>query len=64
MPEISVDSAKEPHSYGIKAENTFWCRQGILSVKQLKESEDEQILADIAASIRRGGAIACQQGTP
>lgn len=51
MPEISVDSAKEPHGYGIKAENTFWCRQGILSVKQLKESEDEQMLADIAASI-------------
>lgn len=51
MPEISVDSAKEPHDYGIKAEETPWCRQGILSVKQLKESEDEQVIADIAASI-------------
>ncbi|NJD68810.1 MAG: DUF262 domain-containing protein [candidate division NC10 bacterium] len=51
MPEISVDSAREPHGYGVKAEQIFWCRQGILSVKQLRESEDEQMLADIAASI-------------
>ena len=32
MPEISVDSAKDTHGYGIKAEQTLWCRQGILSV--------------------------------
>lgn len=51
MPEISVDSAREPHGYGIRAENTPWCRQGILSVKQLRESEDDQTVADIAASI-------------
>ncbi len=51
MPEISVESAKEPHGYGITAEDTPWCKQGILSVKQVKESEDEQTLADIAASV-------------
>lgn len=51
MPEISVDSAKQPHGYGIQAEQTFWCRQGVMSVKQLRESDDEQFLADIAASI-------------
>ena len=51
MPEISVDSEKQPHGYGIQAEQTPWCRQGILSVKQLRESEDEQTVADIAASI-------------
>src|SRR3990172_1499852 len=51
MPEISVDTAKEPHGYGIKAEQTFWCKQGVLSIKQLRESEDEQTIADIAASI-------------
>jgi hypothetical protein len=53
MPEISVDTTKEPHGYGIKADETFWCKQGILSIKQLKESEDEQTLADIAVSIVR-----------
>jgi hypothetical protein len=57
MPEISVDSAKEPHAYGIRAEETLWCRQGILSVKQLKDSEDEQIVADIAASILKAAPL-------
>ncbi|MBN1508483.1 MAG: DUF262 domain-containing protein [Sedimentisphaerales bacterium] len=57
MPEISVDSTKEPHGYGIRAESTLWCRQGILSVKQLKDSEDEQIVADIAASVLKGAPL-------
>lgn len=51
MPEISVDSDRQPHGYGVRAEDTLWCRQGILSVKQVKQSEDEQLIADLAASI-------------
>jgi len=51
MPEISVDTGRKPHGYGIRAEDTFWCQQGILSIKQLKESEDEQLIADIAVSV-------------
>jgi hypothetical protein len=51
MPEISIESGKDLQGYGIRAEDTFWCRQGILSVRQLKDSEDEQIIADIAASV-------------
>ena len=58
MPEISVESGREPHGYGIRAEDTLWCRQGILSNKQLKESEDEQLVADIAASIVLGQPLA------
>lgn len=57
MPEISVDSAKSPHGYGITAEQTLWCRQGILSVRQLRESEDEQFVADLTASILMGEPI-------
>lgn len=57
MPEISVDSTRGPHGYGVIAEETFWCQQGVLSVKQLKESEDEQMLADIVASILKGDPI-------
>ena len=30
---------------------SFWCKQGILNPIHLRESEDEQIIADIAASI-------------
>jgi hypothetical protein len=54
MPEISIEAGKDLHGYGIKAEDTFWCRQGILSVRQLKDSEDEQIVADLVASILLG----------
>lgn len=61
MPEISVDSSREPHGYGVRAELTPWCRQGILSVKQLRESEDEQIIADIAGSILHGAPLAASK---
>jgi len=58
MPEISVESDRQPHGYGVRAEDTLWCRQGILSVKQLKQSEDEQLIADLAASIVLGAPLA------
>lgn len=51
MPEISIDSQKSKQGYKIKAEDTIWCKQGALTVLQLRESEDEQMIADIAASI-------------
>lgn len=51
MPEISIDVEGEHLDYGIRADDTFWCKQGILRRNQLRESEDEQILADLAISI-------------
>ncbi|MBD2568144.1 GmrSD restriction endonuclease domain-containing protein [Anabaena lutea] len=51
MPEISIDSQKSKQGYKIQAEETIWCKQGALTVLQLRESEDEQIIADLAASI-------------
>jgi len=51
MPEISIDVDGEQADYGITADETFWCKQGILRRNQLRESEDEQVLADIAISI-------------
>ncbi|WP_413165656.1 helix-turn-helix domain-containing protein [Capilliphycus salinus ALCB114379] len=50
MPQISIDS-KNTQGYGIKAEDTLWCKQGILSINQLRDSEDEDMIADLAASI-------------
>lgn len=58
MPEISVETGREPHGYGIRAEDTFWCQQGVLSIKQLKQSEDEQFVADVAASVVLGHPLA------
>lgn len=53
MPSISVDGIKksEKQGYGIQAEDTFWVSQGIINSKDLRDSVDEQILADLAASI-------------
>lgn len=50
MPEISIDSKLSKHQYGINAEETFWCKQGVLNISDLKESEDEQVIADIILS--------------
>ncbi|MDP3157797.1 MAG: DUF262 domain-containing protein [Archangium sp.] len=51
MPQISIETEREQQGYGVRADDTFWCRQGILLRAQLRDSEDEQLLADIAASI-------------
>ncbi len=51
MPEISIESGTTSQGYGVKAEETFWCKQGIISTAQLRASEDEEIIADLAASI-------------
>lgn len=48
MPAISVDVAGEFSLYGVRADNTFWCKQGVLRRSQLRDSEDEQMLADLA----------------
>ena len=51
MPEISVQGVKTLHGYGISAESTFWSRQGILHFSSLRDSLDEQTIADILACI-------------
>lgn len=53
MPSISIDGIKksDKQGYGINAEDTFWVYQGILTSKDLRDSVDEQIIADLTASI-------------
>ena len=51
MPEISIQTSRDTHGYALKAEDIFWCFQGVLRTGDLRESDDEQALADIAASI-------------
>ena len=46
MPVISIDTKKEEHGYQISAEDTLWCHHGILDTKKLRQSEDEDIIAD------------------
>ncbi len=54
MPEISIDSKNSNQGYKIKAEDTLWCKQGVMTISQLRDSEDEQMIADIAASVLKG----------
>lgn len=58
MPEISIDSNRESIGYGLKADEIFWCSQGILWKSQLRDSEDEEMIADIVASIIKNEPIA------
>lgn len=47
MPSISIDLPKSKHGYQVRADEVFWMRQGILRSTELRDSEDEQCIADI-----------------
>lgn len=51
MPEISIDSNRENIGYGLIAEEIFWCKNGVIWKKQLRDSEDEEMIVDIVCSI-------------
>ena len=51
MPEISIEPPRSQQRYGLILEEIFWFRQGILSGKDLRESEDEELIADFGAWI-------------
>jgi hypothetical protein len=57
MPQISIDLPMTKHGYGISAENVFWVREGILTSTDLRDSLDEQCLADLSAIIVGGQMI-------
>lgn len=52
ISKISI-AIEEDQDYGIQADECFWCRQGVLRRKELRDSRDEQLLADIAVSVLR-----------
>ncbi|HRO33187.1 MAG TPA: DUF262 domain-containing protein [Brevundimonas sp.] len=51
MPEISIETSRNPHGYALKAEDIFWCYQGVLRTGDLRDSDDEQLIADLIASL-------------
>jgi hypothetical protein len=57
MPSISIDLPMTKHGYGVVADEVFWVTQGILRSTDLRDSMDEQCLADISASIIGGQLI-------
>jgi hypothetical protein len=57
MPSISVDLPMTRHGYDVIADEVFWVKQGILRSTDLRDSMDEQCLADISASIIGGQIV-------
>ena len=51
MPQISIDSNRENIGYGLTAEEIFWCSHGVVWKSQLRDSEDEEIIADIVSTV-------------
>lgn len=51
MPAISIDSTREKIGYGLVAENIFWCKHGVIWKQQLRDSEDEEVILDLVATI-------------
>lgn len=47
MKKISITSKDLP--YGIDVDEIFWIKQGVLTKEQVRESRDEEIIADILA---------------
>jgi len=57
MPSISIDLPMTKHGYRVQAEEVFWVNQGILRTTDLRDSMDEQCIADIAVCIVQGKLI-------
>lgn len=57
MPSISIDLPMVKHGYDVKADEVLWVEQGVLRSTDLRDSMDEQCIADIAACIVGGQLI-------
>lgn len=61
MPSISIDLPMNRHGYEVKADEVFWVSQGVLRSTELRDSVDEQCIADIAACVV-GGSLCVRMG--
>lgn len=57
MPSISIDLPKTKHGYEVQADEVFWVSQGVLRSTDLRDSMDEQCIADIAACLVAGSLV-------
>lgn len=57
MPSISIDLPMTKHGYDVQADQVFWVEHGILRATDLRDSMDEQCIADIAACVVGGTLI-------
>ena len=57
MPSISIDLPMTKHGYAVQADEVFWVSHGILRSTDLRDSMDEQCIADIAGCVVGGQLI-------
>jgi hypothetical protein len=57
MPSISIDLPMTKHGYEVQANEVFWVEHGVLRATDLRDSMDEQCIADIAACVVGGSLI-------
>lgn len=57
MPSISIDLPMTKHGYEVQADEVVWVTEGILRSTDLRDSMDEQCIADIAACVIGGELI-------
>jgi hypothetical protein len=57
MEKESVDLPRQKQGYSIAAEETFWVRSGILNSREIRDSKDEECIAEILASVLLGRPI-------
>ena len=57
MPSISIDLPKTQHGYELQADDVFWVQEGVLRSTDLRDSMDEQCIADIAACVIGGRLV-------
>jgi hypothetical protein len=54
MPQVSIELARTNAGYAVDAASVFWVEQGILRSTDLRDSADEQIIADAIVCIVNG----------
>lgn len=52
MPGISIGEKK--YGYGVNMDTLFWRRHGLIEPQELKESEDEKVIAEIVSTLIMG----------
>lgn len=52
MPGISIGDKK--YGYGVNMDTLFWRRHGLIEPQELKESEDEKVIAEIVSTLIMG----------
>ncbi|MFD1392039.1 DUF262 domain-containing protein [Lacticaseibacillus jixianensis] len=61
MPSISLTDSSQQNGYGISIDDMFWFKTGILNRQNIRHSDDEELIADLVASVLSDRPFAASQ---